>query len=122
MFENVDRVPKAVSFRIQCEYGLIAFRLPARIEAVEKILSKGRRIPWGAAGEKIKARIAEQAARTAWRIIRDWLEAQLAMTQAGLVSMVEIFLPYAQDAQGRTFYEATKAAQFPGLLLEDKLA
>jgi hypothetical protein len=89
---NSDREPKAVSFRIQTEHGLIAFQLPARVEQVVRILSSQRR--------RIKA--------------------QLAMVQAELVSLTEVFLPYAQDAQGRTFYEAVKAARFPGLLLEDK--
>ena len=34
--------------------------------------------------------------------------------------MVEIFLPYAQDSAGRTFYERALAERFPGMLLEDK--
>jgi hypothetical protein len=110
---NSEREPKAISFRIQTEYGLIAFQLPARVEQVGKILATGRR-------RAHPQTIRQQACRTAWRIIRDWLEAQLAMTRAGLVSMTEIFLPYAQDSSGRTFYEAAKAARFPGLLLQDK--
>ena len=112
---NTDREPRAISFRIQTEYGLIAFQLPARIEAVAKILAMNHR-------QTKPQTIREQAMRTAWRIVRDWLEAQLAMVQAGLVSTVEIFLPYAQDAQGRTFYETAKVARFTGLLLEDKPA
>ena len=115
MTEYVDREPRAVSFRIQTEHGLIAFQLPARIEAVAKLLAKSHR--------RTKPQLVrEQAVRTAWRIIRDWLEAQLAMTQAELVSMVEIFLPYAQDSTGQTFYERVKAARFQELLLADKPA
>ena len=110
---SADREPHAVSFRIQTEHGLLSFRLPARIDQVAKILTMNHR--------RTKPQtIREQAVRTGWRIIRDWLEAQLAMVKAGLVSTVEIFLPYAQDSQGRTFYETAKAARFPGLLLEDK--
>ena len=56
---NADREPKAVSFRIQTEYGLIAFQLPARIDQVAKILSASHR--------RTKPQtIREQACRTAW--------------------------------------------------------
>jgi len=57
---------------------------------------------------------------TGWRIIRDWLEAQLAMNQAGMVSMTEVFLAYAQDNQGQTVYERLKDQKFSGLTLEDR--
>ena len=67
---NEDREPKALSFRIQTDYGLIAFQLPARIDQVAKILAANHR--------RTRAQtIREQACRTAWRIIRDWLEALL---------------------------------------------
>jgi len=102
--------PSAIAFRIQTEYGLIPFRLPARVGQVAKVMTSGRRMRNHEAWR-------DQAARTAWRIIRDWLEAQLAMIQAGLVTLVEVFLPYAQDQQGRTFYELAKETKFQRLLL-----
>jgi len=36
----------------------------------------------------------EQAERTAWRIIKDWVEAQMAIVAAGQAVMEEVFLPY----------------------------
>jgi hypothetical protein len=42
----------------------------------------------------------------AWRIIKDWTEAQLALVQAGVAELAEVFLPYATHPQtGQTFYE-----------------
>ena len=49
-----------------------------------------------------KMRTKEQATRVAWRIVKDWLAAQLAMIEAGLVDLEEVFLPYAQNQAGRT--------------------
>jgi hypothetical protein len=43
-----------------------------------------------------------QARRVAWRIVLHWLDAQLAMIQAGLVSLEQVFLPYGQDQNGVT--------------------
>ena len=54
-------------------------------------------------------RMREQACLTAWRVIRDWLEAQLAMTQAVLVSMAEIFLPTPRTPNGRDSLRWTRA-------------
>jgi len=36
----------------------------------------------------------EQALRTSWRIIKDWIEAQLAIVDAELAPMQEVFLQY----------------------------
>ena len=102
----------AISFRIQTEYGRITFQLPARIDKVAKVLADSRLIP-------PRLRTPDQAARVAWRILRDWLEAQLAMTQASLVDLTQIMLPFAQDNQGRTVFERFKEQKFHGLLLTD---
>jgi Fe-S cluster biosynthesis and repair protein YggX len=50
----------------------------------------------------------EQACRVAWRIIKDWLEAQMALIRTQQVEMAEIFLPYLIDKTGRTFFQAVK--------------
>jgi hypothetical protein len=58
-------------------------------------------------------------ARVAWRIVKDWPEAQLAVIRAGLVDLEQVFLPYAQDAHGNTLYERMRSQRFSGLRLED---
>jgi hypothetical protein len=56
----------------------------------------------------------------AWRIVKDWLEVQLAMVQAGLVKFEQVFLPYAQDPKtGQTVYEQLKEKQFSSLALTE---
>lgn len=47
----------------------------------------------------------EHATRVAWRIEKDWLEAQLAKIEAGLASPIQLLLPYAVTADGSTFYQ-----------------
>ncbi len=67
--------------------------------------------------DRPKYRTRAQAARVAWRIIKDWIEAQLALVEAEQVDMVEVFLPYAQVQGGRTVYEAlTSGKEGPALL------
>ena len=58
---------------------------------------------------------ADQAERTAWRNIRDWILAQMAFVESGNVQVDEVFLPYLTDGRGRTLYQVYQSGQ---LLLE----
>jgi hypothetical protein len=107
-----DGVIRAISFRIKTEFGVLIFRLPANVDGVLVMLQRSKSIP-----PRLRSR--EQAGRVAWRITLNWLEAQLAMIQAGLVGLEEVFLPYCQDPTGVTLYERIREAKFSGLLLEE---
>ena len=49
----------------------------------------------------------DQAARTAWRTIKDWIDAQMALVAVEMVKVEEIFLPYVYDERlGQTLFEA----------------
>jgi hypothetical protein len=43
--------------------------------------------------------------RTAWRIIKDWVQAQLALVEINMVTVPQVFLPYAIMQDGRTLWE-----------------
>jgi hypothetical protein len=79
-----------VGFRMQTSMGEQCFQLPANIAGVQLTLKKQR-----LAG-KLQPRFADpaQAARVAWRIVKDWLEAQLALVEAGMTTMDEVMFPY----------------------------
>ena len=40
-----------------------------------------------------------------WRIIKDWLNAQLALIEVGQAEMAEVFLPYALTNTGQTLFQ-----------------
>lgn len=46
----------------------------------------------------------DQAERTGWRNLRDWVLAQMAIIEAGMASVDEVFLPYLTDGHGNTLY------------------
>ena len=52
----------------------------------------------------------QQAIRTSWRILKDWVETQMALLETGMVTMDEIFLPYMLSG-GQTFYQALVAGE-----------
>src|ERR1035438_8484641 len=61
----------ALSFAMQFEGKLIGFKLPARIDQVEQVLKETKR--WSGTQE-----LKDQAYRTGWANIRDWVTAQMA--------------------------------------------
>lgn len=87
-----------IAFRIMTPQGLMAYRLPSNAEGVFKVMRRDSKIP-------SKLQTKEQAQRVAWRIVKDWVEAQMAIIEAGIVSAEQVFLPYAQTKSGETVYE-----------------
>lgn len=90
-----------VAFTMEVKGQIIAFKLPARYENVERILYANRRSTWKPLSQAQK----DQAYKTAWANIRDWLEAQMALIETEMVKPEEVFLPYATDAGGQTLFE-----------------
>ncbi len=99
----------AISFRLLHNKIMVSFRLPANIDNIYVVLQSDPDIPR-------RLRTTEQAARVAWRIIKDWLRAQLAIVEAEQAEMVEVFLPYAQNpATGETLFKQLEAGGFKQL-------
>lgn len=109
MTEYEGKQVSGVSFRLEIAGKQLAFKLPCNWRAVHEILKNdvnARRR--GAASE-------EQAIRTAWRIIFEWTRAQLALVEVNMVTVPQVFLPYAIMPNGKTLSENVE--ENPRLLL-----
>ncbi len=102
-----------ITFRIGTPFGPTSYALPCDIPAVLRILDKQ------SLDGKVPRRLVttEQAARVGWRIIKDWIEAQLALVQTQMVTLDQVFLPYARTANGETVYQRYLGNGMNGLLL-----
>lgn len=124
---GVDQSVTAVTFKAEVDGKSVAIRLPARESAVTDMLWKEYAgddydnekdtIVAHRANIKRKRRrdFADQGARTAWKIVQDWVEVQMSMVQTGQAELIEIFLPYVFDGK-RTYHEALKESRYAGLL------
>lgn len=104
----------AIAFTIATRHGIVPFCLPINVKAAAAVINKqayAREIPRKYIND------VEQARRVAWRILRQWLEAQLAIVSLDMAKIEEVFLPYAQGSDGRTLYEVYTANSFNGLAL-----
>lgn len=92
------------------------FKLPAKVEAcynaLWKIYCKSVKKPQ----EATKKTIRDQAGRTAWKIIHDWVDLQLTLIELEQAEPMELFLPYVYNPESKqTFFEHAKASQFKQL-------
>ena len=87
----------ALSFQLKVGDGLVPFSLPTDWRPVAKVLERQNAVP--------SSRLEEQARRTAWRIVKDWVDAQLAIIETQMVTTEQVFLPYAITNSGESVYE-----------------
>ena len=100
-----DGVLVRLSFKIECHGMALPFMLPANIGKIYTILQNDRRVPR-------RNKTMEHAARVSWRIIKDWVEAQLAIVEAEQAEMAEVFLPYMQQKTGQTLYHMLRDSDY----------
>ena len=94
MVDYKDSKPIAVSFAMNTPLGIRGFSLPAAVEGTLRVFER----------QKVKPE-REQAEMTAWRNIRDWVLAQVALVESCDIPIDQVFLPYLTDNKGQTLYE-----------------
>lgn len=97
-----------LSFLIDTGIQQIPVKLPVKIDECLKVLKKEKR-------ENPKKQIKDtrdQAERVAWRILKDWVEAQMALLDIEMVRFEEIFLPYIETTNGQTIFQKLEEQQF----------
>lgn len=97
----------AITFRMVIDQTPIFFQLPAKVDACFKVL-------WGEVIHKHRANkdnYLEQAERTAWKLVHDWVEMQFTMIKLQQVEALQVFLPYVYDmSKDETFYDKVKSS------------
>lgn len=99
--------PSGLTFALDTPHGMRVFALPVRIDEMHRLLLRKERNGELRSGTKAVRSSREQAERVAWRIMKDWLGAQLALIESSMVEMTEVMLPYLRvDDTGRTLADA----------------
>lgn len=90
--------PVQLTFVIETDQGNRAYQLPADAEGVYIALQADTRA-------SRTQQTHEQAERVAWRIVKDWLEAQLAIIEARMAKLDQVMLPYMLTDNGLPLYD-----------------
>jgi len=98
----------ALAFDVKTPSGDLPIRLPIDAAATLRVLQRQ------ADNREIPGRYADEAHayRVAWRIIKDWVEAQMSLLETEMVKMEEIFLPYVITHSGQTIYQVMTGKGF----------
>lgn len=98
-FDPEGNYVSALSFRLKIGDRTGTFRLPSDWRPVQKVLQE----------QRVKNRRIDpsqsQAVKVAWRIVKDWVEAQLALIETRMVSTEIVFLPYLKVNETQTLAE-----------------
>jgi hypothetical protein len=110
IIDNTDNLPTGITFQYEVQSNkFIAFSLPCNFTGVLKAMQSNKKVPASLCNE-------EQALRVGWRILKDWIHAQIAIVDAELASMSEVFLPYAVTRSGKTLFNQMSSEDYKALL------
>jgi len=100
-----------ISFMIVSNGTPIYFNMPANFAGVKKAIMRKTRAT--------KYHTDIHAVNVCWRIIKDWIEAQLALIQAEQADIATVFMPYAIMNNGKSIsHNFLKTPQGSQLLLK----
>lgn len=109
----------AISFSIKNSNGdgMLPFRLPGKVEPIKKLFLTQYRRPSQA---QIKS-AEEQAERTAWKNVYEWVSIQSTMIKLEQAEVTEVFFPYLYNMEtGKTLFEKAKENNYKGLLSDGR--
>jgi hypothetical protein len=101
-----DGTPTGVMFTLRLGDTEHAYRLPVDVDAMHRTLQAAERRGDLRHGARGKYSTVAQARRVAWRVVKDWLEAQLALITAGQARLEQVMLPYLRVDDERSLYDA----------------
>lgn len=90
----------AVTFAVECFGQMQVFRIGANAEGVMRVMER----------DHIRCD-KEQAERIAWRNVKDWIAAQLAMVETEQASMAELFFANVIDQNERRLFDVFQSGQ-----------
>ncbi len=93
----------ALKFILLVQEQKVGFSLPVNWRMFQAVLKKQNVSRWDD---------EDYCYRVAWRDIRDWVLAQMALFETQIVELPQVFLPFATDRAGKTLYEQVVDGKF----------
>lgn len=93
----------ALMFKLPIKGQAVGFSLPVNWRRFQAVLEKQQVRRW---------KEEDFVYRVAWRNIRDWVLAQMALYETEIVELPQVFLPFAVAKNGKTLYEQVESGRF----------
>jgi hypothetical protein len=103
-----DGTPSGVHFVLRLSGTEHAYVLPVDVDAMHRTLQAAERRGDFRGNRRAAGTFSspEHARRVAWRVVKDWLEAQLALITAGQARLEQVMLPYLRVDPDRSLFDA----------------
>lgn len=104
-YDDLNR-PASISFILVIKDFPLPFKLPCNFDGVLKAMARDYTSNRARYRFENNAESMVQARRVAWRIIKDWVAAQMALVEAEQAALAQVFLPYAifNEKSGKTMF------------------
>jgi len=104
----------ALKFILILDDKQVGFALPVEWRRFQQVLKNDHELEHQGRRSRTKPRYMDEdyVYRVAWRCLRDWVLAQMALYATQIVDMPQIFLPFAVGKGGKTFYEQVMDGKF----------
>lgn len=90
----------------------IHIKLPGNVDNAFEVLRRAKPPKTSAQRDNLR----EQAERTAWKLMLDWVDLQMAMIELDQVKPLQVFMPYMWNGQ-QTLFEIAESTGFKQLQL-----
>jgi hypothetical protein len=94
---------ESLLFQLLIKDQKVSFSLPVNWQKFQAVLKNDRERRWND---------EDYVYRVAWRNIRDWVLAQMALYETQIVELPQVFLPFATTKNGKTLYDQVNDSQF----------
>lgn len=106
---NQNKSLSGIAFIVNVNDNDVPFKLPSRVERVEKKLMSLVKRPRSGTKQLTKA----QAERTAWKLLSDWVDIQMSLIDLDQVELTEVFMPYIYDhSKQQTYFDIVKSGNY----------
>lgn len=115
-YDSIGKVT-ALNFAVNTEFGKMPFRLSIDAQVISKVLKE--QIKQGLKGISRKQALdIEHARNVGWRIVKDWIDAQMAMVSLKMRKLEQIFLADVYDMRSeKTLFQIFQDKRYAGLLM-----
>ena len=104
MLEFADGAPTGIAFEALTELGPRSFRLPVDVDAMHRLLIREKRAGRLSGISQALAQDRAHAERVAWRVVAEWIRAQMTLVASQMATLDQVMLPYLVTATGHTLY------------------
>lgn len=97
--------PNGIGFIVEYNKVPIPFKLPCNFQGVYNALLRDYRTNQAKRAFERNPESMARSRRIAWRIVKDWVAAQMAIIEAEQASLIQVFLPYVAQRDGKTVFD-----------------